>query len=40
MAPADAGLTNEQINKLNSNQCAKAGYVWNSGWNMCIPVKN
>jgi hypothetical protein len=41
-APAPAALTErERINKIKSPQaCNEAGYVWNSGWNMCIPVEN
>lgn len=42
MAPAPAALTErERINKIKSPQaCAEAGYVWNPGWNACVPVEN
>lgn len=43
-APAPAGMSasdRARINKIKSPQaCAEAGYVWNSGWNMCVPVEN
>jgi len=41
-APAPAALTErERINKIKDPQaCAEAGYVWNPGWNACIPVEN
>ncbi len=42
MAPAPAALTErERINKIKDpHACAQAGYIWNPGWNICVPVEN
>jgi len=39
-APAASATKNDRINKIKSPQaCNAAGYVWNSGWNICVPVE-